>query len=141
MNFEEFKNQLILSANNGTLLIPKHDPYNLDTMFSSYRTVLSHNLADNLSSFISSGNYSVVEYENLGYPNSPYYFEITPNKDSGFNIPASGVTAYSIIPSTAVDKIIAVSGVTKGMHLFGEDSSVIRAKIRNNNLKKIKKLK
>jgi hypothetical protein len=134
MNFDDFKQYLKDAGENGTLMTPKHDPYNLGTSFSSYRTVLSHNLADNLSNFISSGNYTVDEYENLRSPNSPLYFEITPNHDSGFSIPASGVTACSIFASSVVDKIVAVSGSFQGWHLFGEDSSIIQSKLTNGDL-------
>jgi hypothetical protein len=59
MNFIDFKNHLITAANNGTLLTPKHDPYNLSTTYNSFRTVLSHDLADNLEVFISSGNFFI----------------------------------------------------------------------------------
>lgn len=134
MTLEEFKNQLKTAVDNGTLLTPKHDPYNLGTTYSSYRTVLSYDLADNLDRFISSGDYSVKRYENVKYSDSPNYFEITPKPDSGFSIPSSGVTANSIFASTRIDKIVAVSGKTGGWHLFGEDSAIIQAKVINGDL-------
>ena len=134
INFDAFKKYLEDAAKQGTLLTPKHDPYNLGTSFSAYRTVLSHNLADNLDSFINSGKYTVNEYENYRTPNSPLYFEIIPNEDSGFNIPASGVTANSIFATSVVDRIVAVSGQSQGWHLFGEDSSVIQIKSNNGDL-------
>lgn len=134
MTFKDFKNHLITATSNGTLLTPKHDPNNLGTTFSSFRTVLSDDLATNLRSFIISGKYTVTEYENKKLPNSPLYFEITPNQDSGFSIPASGVTANSVFASTIVDKIIAVSGQTQGWHLFGEDSSIIQRKANNGDI-------
>jgi hypothetical protein len=135
MTFEDFRKHLIEAANNGTLMTPKHDPNNLGTtVFSSYRTVLSHDLAANLLSFINSGNYTVIEFENKKLPNSPLYFEITPNQDSGFAIPASGVTANSTFASTVVDKIIAVSGNTYGWHLFGEDGFIVQHKLNNGDL-------
>jgi hypothetical protein len=135
MTFNDFKNHLITAASNGTLLTPKHDPNNLGTtVFSSFRTVLSHDLAANLDTFITSGKYTVSEYENKKLPNSPLYFEITPNQDSGFSVPASGVTANSVFASTVVDKIIAVSGQTQGWHLFGEDSSIIQRKANNGDI-------
>lgn len=134
MGFEEFKNHLIQAASAGTLMTPKHNPDNLGTSYASFRTVLSHELANNLSSFINFGNFSVKRYEHTKHPNSPDYYEITPNSDSGFTVPSSGVTANSLFASTTVDKIIAISGQTNGWHLFGEDSSVIRSKIRNGDL-------
>jgi len=134
MILDEFKKNLKTAAENGTLMTPKHDPYNLGTIYSSFRTVLSYDLADNLERFIKSGNYSVKKYENKMYPDSPNYFEITPNADSGFSIPSSGVTANSIFASTTVDKIVAISGKTSGWHIFGEDSSIINTKIKNGDL-------
>ena len=125
---------LELAASNGTLLTPKHDPYNLGTAFSSYRTVLAYELADNLQNFISSGQYLVDEYENQLLPNSPLYFEITPKPESGFDIPASGVTACSIFATSVVDRIIAVSGINQGWPIFGEDSSVIHSKTAQGDL-------
>lgn len=134
MTFDEFKNHLTTAISNGTLLTPKHDPNNLATVYSSYRTVLSHDLANNLEIFINSGDYTVRQFENTKVPNSPLYFEITPNQNSGFNVPASGVTATSIFATSVVDKIVAVSGQTQGWHLFGEDSSVIQTKENNGDL-------
>jgi hypothetical protein len=134
MTFDELKNYLEAAAKNGTLLTPKHDPNNLATSFTSYRTVLSHDLANNLETFVSSGNFTVREFENTKVPNSPLYFEITPKPNSGFNVPASGVTATSIFATSIVDKIVAVSGQTNGWHLFGEDSTVIKIKENNGDL-------
>ena len=134
MTIDEFRNHLKKAASNQTLLIPKHDPENLGTSYSSYRTVLSYDLVEKLNEFIDSGNYSVIEYENRRFHHSPFYFEITPNQDSGFNVTASGVTANSIFASTVVDKIIAVSGQTNGWHLFGESSYRIQSQINNGDL-------
>lgn len=81
INLDEFKEHLIQAINNGSQLTPKHDPNNLGTSYSSFRTVLSHDLSNNLYSFINSGNFSVKRFENTKYLNSPYYFEITLNAD------------------------------------------------------------
>ncbi len=134
MNIVDFKNHLLTAAQNGTLLTPKHDPYNLSTTYNCFRTVLSHDLADNLEKFISSGNFTVRQFENIRYPNSPLYFEITPLANSGFSVPASGVTSNSIFATTTLDKIIAVSGQSQGWHLFGENSSVIQTKENNGDI-------
>jgi len=112
MNPNDFLKELKDASSNGSLMTPKHDPNNLGTTFSSYRTVLSNKLADNLSNFISSCKFTVEEYENTKIQNSPPYFAITPHQDSGFNIPASGVTANSVFASTTVDTLVVVSGRT-----------------------------
>lgn len=124
----------------GTLLTSKHDPENMSTSYSSFRTVLSHDLASNLNSFISSGKFSLKEHTNNRFPNSPLYIEIIPDADSGFDVPSSGVTANSIFASSALDRIIAVSGSTSGWHLFGEDSSNLQTKLINGDLSFVKNI-
>jgi hypothetical protein len=134
MTIDDFKKHLENAVKNGSLLIPKHDPHELGTTYDSFRTVLSHDVANNLDSFILSGNYTVREFENNKFPKSPYYFEITPNPNSGFLVPASGVCANSIFATSVVDKLVAVSGNSIGWHLFGEDSNAITTKIKNGEL-------
>lgn len=136
MNLEDLKKHLAKAIEDNTLMTAKHDPNNLSTTFNSYRTVLSSNLADNLAEFISSDEYTVIEYENTKLPTAPLYFEIIPFETSDFKVPASGVTSNSITASTIVDRLVAVSGATNGWHLFGEDSSVINRKIENGDLNK-----
>lgn len=114
ITFEDLKSHLQKAAKEGTLLTPKHDPQNLSTTYSKYRTVLSNDLANNLETFIISGDYTVRQFENTKMPNSPMYFEITPLTSSGFNVPASGVTGTSLFATSKVDKIVAVSGQTQG---------------------------
>jgi hypothetical protein len=134
MTFNEFQNHLIQALSGGTLLIPKHDPNNLNVTWPKYRTVLSNKLADDLNNFIISGIYDVIEFDNKLSPNSPLYFVLTPKPESGFSISASGVPANSTIASSGIDKLIAVSGQHLGWHLFGEDESVINIKINNGDL-------
>ena len=134
MDKDEVKNRLRTAAQNNLLLTPKHDPANLSTTYSKYRTVLSHDLAQNLDEFIESGEYIVREQYNNLYPNTPYYLEIEPYSGSTFSVPASGVAPYSPFASTALDRIVAVSGTTQGWHIFGEDSNEITLKQNNGNL-------
>jgi hypothetical protein len=134
MNYDELKRYLEDAAENGSLMTPKHDPANLSTTYACYRTVLTYKLAPNLEAFIKSGQYSVNEYENTLSPNTPLYFEIIPDPESGFSVTSSGVTANSIFGSSVLDRLIAVSGRTQGWHVFGEDSYVLSQKIRNGDL-------
>jgi len=134
MEFKELKRYLVKAAKNGTLMIPKHDPTNLKTTYKRFRTVLSHDLAPYLETFIRSGLYSVNEFENTRATNSPLYFEIIPNEESGFLITASGIQACSIFGSSVMDRLIAVSGLDEGWHVFGEDSHIIDQKILNGDL-------
>ncbi len=132
MTFNEFKKYLEIAAKDGTLLTAKHDPINLGTQYTSYRTVLAHDLASNLEKFIFSGNYIVKEYENVKYSASPMYFEIVPS--STFSVPASGVAANSLFATSALDRIIAVSGHNQGWHIFGECSATIQSKLSAGDL-------
>ncbi|WP_153042541.1 hypothetical protein [Rufibacter ruber] len=122
MDFQAFK-QLILSADsNGTLMSAKHDPNQLSNIYTPYRSVLSHELAAQLTSFLNSENYSVAEYINTRYPLSPLYFTITP-KPGSLTVAASGVTGT--IASSILDTLVVVSGGTSGIHMYGEESSKI----------------
>ena len=134
MLFKEFKAMLNKAAEDNKLMTPKHDPKNLGTLFSSYRTVISHELSANLLRFINSDNYSITEYVNLSYPKSPLYLVIKPEPNKGFEIPSSGVTAYSPFATSALDRLIVVSGQLNGLHMFGESSSVIELKVSNGEL-------
>ena len=134
MTFDEIKQQLEQAVKDGTLMTPKHNPSNLTTTYPAYRTVLSHELAQNLEGFIGSGLYTVKEYENKRFTNSPLYFEIQPTADSNFSVPASGVAPNSPFATSAVDRIIAVSGVNLGWHLFGESSTTIQQKLSTGDL-------
>jgi hypothetical protein len=134
MTFEEAQNYLVTAAKAGTLMTPKHDPANLGTIYLSYRTVLATDMAVNLVSFLASGDYTIREYHNNGHPTSPIYLEIEPSAGSSFSVPASGVPIASPIASTAVDRLIALSGQNQGWHIIGEDSLVIQRKLSNGDL-------
>jgi hypothetical protein len=125
---------LLQAAQDGTLMIPKHDPGDLGTIYTSYRSVLSCELAGHLKEFIESQKYEVTEYENRNYPDSPLYFRIDPYADCGFSVPASGVAANSPSATNALDTLVAVSGKIQGWHLFGEASNEILQKIWSGDL-------
>jgi len=134
MTYDELKQHLEQAAKDGNLMTPKHDPNNLTTTYPSYRTVLAHDLAQNLEGFISSGQYTVKEYENKKLPSSPVYLELEPTGNSNFSVPASGVAPNSPFATSAVDRIIAVSGQNQGWHLFGESSMTIKQKLLSGDL-------
>ena len=135
MTHEEVKSHLLTAAKKGNLMTPKHNPSSLGISYSAYRTVLSFDLATSLESFLSSDDYIIREYENIGHPSSPIYLEIEPATGSTFTVPASGVEAASPVASTALDRLVAVSGHNQGWHLFGEDSAEIQRKVTNGDLK------
>jgi hypothetical protein len=134
MDKNKMKDLLKTAAQHNSLLTPKHDPRNLSTTYKSDRTVLSHELAPVVNDFIESGEYILTEYHNNLHPNSPLYLELEPYPDSHFSVPASGVIANSNVPSTALDRIIAVSGTVQSWHVFGEDSNEIKSKVSNGEL-------
>jgi len=134
MDRTKFVQWLLQAAEDGTLMIPKHDPNLMDITYTSYRSVLSYELAGHLKEFIESQKYNVTEYENKNHPDSPLYLRIDPHPDSGFSIPASGVTANSPSATTTLDTLVAVSGKVQGWHLFGESSNEILHKIWSGDL-------
>lgn len=134
---------LTQACNDDTLMTRKHDPQYLgQATWGTYRTVLSYDLAkaDRLLNFLTSGNYDVIEYENLDPKHPSKYFEIIPT-DTLFSVPASGVNSYDLVPSVALDRLIAVKGNNKGWHLFGENSAEIIIKCKSGKLRCKGKLK
>ncbi len=81
-----------------------------------------------------SDQYSVVEYENPAYQATPKYWEIIPGQNTPFSVPASGVNSFTPYPSTALDRLVVVSGSSQGLHLFGEDSSAIQGRLNSGSL-------
>jgi hypothetical protein len=135
MNQSDFRQHLLSANSAGNLLTPKHDPDELHITWSKPRSVLSFELAQNLETFLIDGEYSVIEYENSQYPASPKYWEIIPHADSTFTVPGSGVPAFSAMPSTRLDRLVAVSGRSQGLHLFAEDSRTIQNRLSSGDLR------
>lgn len=134
MNKDDLKKKLLLAAQSGSLMTPKHDPGNLHIAYDNFRSVLSHHLASNLESFIESQNYDIKEYENKKRPVSPVFIEIIPHPNSGFRVPASGVAANSLVPTERLNRLVAVSGSKQGWHLYGESDNTILQRILNGEL-------
>ena len=134
MNYAEFQSSLLSAFDGGSLLTVKHDPNFLHVIWAKPRSVLSYDLAANLRGFLSSGQYSVVEYENPAYPATPKYWEIIPASGCSFSVPASGVNSFTPYPSVALDRLVVVSGMSQGLHLYGEDSSTIQGRLSSGKL-------
>ncbi len=116
------------SAVSGNLLIPKHDPNQLSTTYTNYRTVLSYDLADSLMTFLNSNSFTVRCFQDNNPSHGDSYYEIIPS-DPQYSIPASGVPAGSPDPNTVCDRIVAVSGARLGWHMFGENAVNIQNKV------------
>lgn len=128
-NKDEFKQHLACAAQRGTLLTPKHHPSGLGTTsYSSYRSVMTPELADQLDQFVASGDYSATLYQNTQFPASPDYVVITPNSGSQFSVPGSGVPPQAPQPTHPLDCIVAVSGQTQGWHVYCENLASVAAK-------------
>jgi hypothetical protein len=127
-NLEELKNSILQASQDGSLVTTKHDPYSLAVTYPGFRTVVSHEVADNMDDFIRTGDFTATIFDHLVYPNSPFYCVIKPNPGSLFTVPASGVTGNSVSASTVLDRLVIVSGNTNGLHIYGENNSVIEIK-------------
>lgn len=133
-NIQDLRTLLTAAHQNGTLLTPKHNPNSLQITYSTFRSVIAHDLADNLENFLISDEYTATLYDHTLYPNSPFYCVLDPSPSSKFNVPVSGVTSNAISASTILDRLVIVSGNTSGLHIYGENESVIEQKRNDSEL-------
>ena len=118
MNDTDILTSLESAAVSGNIISNKHSPYDLANPRPRDRTVVSYDVADNVKQLFQSRQYDTVAYDNTAYPQSPIFLEIRPT-DPQFNVPASGVAAWSTTPTSVCDVLIAVSGQSQGWHLYG----------------------
>jgi hypothetical protein len=115
----------------GTFVTSKHHPSSVGTPYPGYRTV-TVNSQPEIQGFLSCGNYTLRQYRNNNYPQSPEYIEIVPMDTS--MVAGSGIAPNSPIPTTACDRFVAVSGVQQGWHLYAEQSANIQSKLSSGSL-------
>ncbi len=132
MKLVELKNRLHEAYSNNSLLVPKHNPNNLETIFEKYRSVVSFEVAENLPKFIDVGIYKAFSFYNKNYPNSPLFIEIIPTIE--YSIPSSGVTSLSPIPTSALDRIVLVDGRLSNIHIYGYSSMEINEMVLKGEL-------
>lgn len=125
MKFKQLKQEILNAESLGNLLTAKHDPTQIISLNSNKsRSVVSHEVAGDLRAFIESEQYSVVEYYNREKPNSPMYWTLNPYPGTLQTVAGSGVTGTAIV--RVLDTCILVSGTTQGLHMFAEDSAIIK---------------
>lgn len=127
----DFTDQLLQALASGNLLKPKHSLSSLGTSEPHYRTVVVHD-EPALRSFFESGSYSVTSYKNNDPRHTDPYYVVTP--DDRNVVAASGVPANVPDPSHPCDIFIVVSGSSQGLHIYGESSSTIQAKVNAGTL-------
>ena len=125
--------QWIDAADQGKLLIPRHDPTGLASTWGGYRTVLTPELAANLQGYITSGNYKIDYYHQTVSGRGPYYFVLTPT-DPQFSVVGSGVLSRTQIPTGNCDRLVIVSGKELSWHIHAEGSNNIVQYIANGKL-------
>jgi hypothetical protein len=135
MDREQLKAQWKAARDAGKFVTLKHDPVSLKTTWNSYRTVLTHEFADNLDDFIDGDKYDIDWCENPGA-----YYVLTPHVDSGFSVTASGVPPRAPVPAHACDRLVVVSGTKQGWHCFGETSAKIQQDLNAGTLQPKKRL-
>lgn len=140
MKKKEFVDHMKEALRSNELMTPKHNPGNLGRVkYSSYRSVLSYELAMNLKNFVDSEDFDVIEYENTNPNHKKELFEIIP-RSSLFSVPASGVGPDSLQPTEALDRLIAVWNAGGRPHIFGESSKELEKKEQSGKLLKKAKL-
>lgn len=126
---DDWKQHLLRALTNNTLLTDKHDPNKLEIMWNKDRTVISHQVADNLYKFIDVGIDKIFEYQNR----AGKYYEII--LKSNYEYASSGVIVNSTTPYEGFNRIVAVNGKKQKWHIYGEDSKVINKKFETGKLK------
>jgi hypothetical protein len=121
----DLANHMIQGIDDGTLVTPKHTVANLATPTSGYKTVVVPDPND-LKLFFSGGAYTAKLYKNNDPRHTDPYVVITP--DDSTYVSASGVPPMSSSPSHPCDVFVAASGLSQGVHLFGEESTNVKAK-------------
>jgi hypothetical protein len=119
------------SYDNVSLVTSKHHPSGIGTPMSKPRSVMVQALAD-VNSFLQSGNYKATRYHNADHPKSPEYIVMEPHDPK--YVAGSGIPANTPDPTGSLDRIVAVSGVSQGWHVYAEDSTVIQKKIAHKTL-------
>ncbi len=119
MTKEELKQYLLKALSDNSLLTDKHDPNKIEFPWGRNRTVISHQVAEDLHRFINTGIDKVFEYQNkVGK-----YYEIVLN--SNYDFASSGVAALAKSPYQGFNRVIAVNGIKQSWHIYGEDNKVI----------------
>ena len=126
-------------ANTDSLLTPKHDPNNLLSVDSKYRSVVTFKVSSSLKSFIKSEDYTINHYSCSRYPSTPDYYELIP-KSSDFSFTGMGVPSGSIIPSGSHDRLVIISGSSQGWHIIAENSARISVSVVDGSLQKLETL-
>ena len=129
------KNELIRSMiqglDDGTLVSLKHSTASLGTPVNKYKTVVVPD-TNNLKEFFESGDYTATLYKNNDPKHSDPYVVIKPN-DATY-VAGSGVPAFSPTPTHPCDLFVSVSGVKAGLHLYGEESANVQAKLTSGEI-------
>ena len=129
MDKKTFQEKMRAVNKSHTLLTPKHNPNNSDYIYSSYTSVLTHEVSSSLDTMIESGDYDIYEYHNNNPFHNSAYYVIRPCSSCSFSIAASGIHPYSTTPPEALDRLILVSGSNIGFHFYGDNQSKIDEKV------------
>jgi hypothetical protein len=122
-NKQQVTSKLIILAEGGRLTTPKHDPHGLHTTYPSYRSVVSWEVMNDTTKFLSSGDFSLHVYEDKQY--GADICIVFPSAESAFNVPASGVVALSPLPTEELDCLVVVDGKKQGPHWYGDRAANI----------------
>ena len=125
MNRDDYMKAWMAASQSGNLLTPKHDPANLSTPNSRFRTVTCMSPLD-IAQYIESGDYDIRVFVNNAPKHPPHFCEIIPKEQS--IVTGSSVLPWSNTPTSGCDRFVVVSGNQLGWHLYAESSANIHAK-------------
>lgn len=128
MKRPQFTHLVAEASASGTFLTAKHDPSSIGTSYPGYRSITVEP-ASGIAQFFAADAYTVREHEDSrGQP----YFEVTPT-DPNF-VAGSGIPPAAGQPDRPCDRLVVVSGVRLGWHVFAEDSAAIAARRASGDL-------
>lgn len=116
------------------LLTAKHDPKNKTTTWASYRTILTHEVADNLDGLIKSGEFDLTHYYDKRFPKSSGVYELTPTGAVQFNVAGSGLGANSLQLSGAKDTLLIASDKSGNWKCYADNASDIQQRVADGRL-------
>lgn len=126
--------QWLNALSNRSLVTDKHNPYKLDRIWTSFRTVIAYDWVDGFL-FHMLFELDILPIFKLKYNRyKEAFYAISIPEESGFPVPASGVPAGCTEPSSTYNTIILASGSKTGWHSYGENWNDLTTSIKEGSI-------